>query len=182
MGRQKKREPYKYDSTYHDAWVFSLAIKGATDEEIAEAFGVTRRTIIRWCKTANDHGEEVLSSFGEARCSGKEQADAQVVKKLFERCVGYEVTEGQQVIEYDQNGAPRIKEARTTKKHVAPDVMAIMYWLNNRSKKTGEWSQRQDVNISFDDDSIREAVRELTLEEARAKLASIHTTDRNAEG
>ena len=73
-----------------------------------------------------------------------------------------------------------LKETRTTKKHITPDTMAIMYWLNNRSRKTSEWSQRQDVNLSFGDDSIREAVRELTLDEARAKLAAIRA-EKDAE-
>ena len=171
--KDSNRTAYKYDPQYHDAWAFSLAIKGATDGEIAEAFGVARRTVIRWQKTKNDKGEETLTSFGEAIRAGKEQADAQVIKKLYERCVGYETTEVQQVIEMDGDGKPRIKESRTSKKHVAPDVMAIMYWLNNRCRKTGEWSQRQDVSVNFGDDSIREAVRELTLDEARAKLAAI---------
>jgi len=173
MTRNKNRKPYKYDSKYHDAWAFSLAIKGATDDEIAEAFGVARKTIERWSFTKNDKGEKILSSFGEARRSGKEQADAQVVQKLFERCIGYEITEGQQLIEHDSNGVPHVTEVRTIKKHIPADVMAQMYWLNNRSRKTGEWSQRQDVNVSLGDDSIREAVRELTLDEARAKLTAI---------
>jgi len=171
----RKHGAYKYDPNYHDPWVFSLAIKGATDEEIAEAFGVSKMTIIRWAAKKDAQGKQVLSSFGEARRAGKSQADAQVVKKLYDRCVGYEVKEAQQDIEYDTNGAPRIKGARTISKHVPPDVVAIIYWLNNRSSKTGEWKQKQDIDVSFGDDSIRTAVRELTLDEARAKLAAIRS-------
>jgi hypothetical protein len=29
--------------------------------------------------------------------------------------------------------------------------MAGMYWLNNRSRRSGEWAQKQDVNVSFGD-------------------------------
>ena len=173
MARNENRTPYKYDAKFHDAWVFSLCIKGADDNELADAFHVSRRTIERWSVTTDDKGERILTSFGEARCVGKRQADAQVEKKLHERCLGYDITDVQQIIEYDSNGTPHVKETRTTKKHIPPDVMAIMYWLNNRSRKTGEWSQRQDLNVSFGDDSIRNAVRELTLDEARAKLAAI---------
>jgi transposase len=151
MGRYRNRKAYKYDPKYHDAWVFSLAIKGATDDEIAEAFGVNRRTVERWSKTTNENGDEILSSFGEARRSGKEQADAQVVKKLYERCMGYESTEVNQTIDHDAQGRMSVRETRTTKKHIVPDTMAIMYWLNNRSRMSGEWSQRQDVNVSLDE-------------------------------
>lgn len=38
-------------------------------------------------------------------------------------------------------------KVRTVKKRVPPDVMAIMYWLNNRKRKTGEWSQKQDITL-----------------------------------
>ena len=40
---------------------------------------------------------------------------------------------------------------------------------------------RQDVNVNFGDDSIAEAVRELTLEEARAKLAAIRASKDESE-
>ena len=31
----------KYNPEYHDDWAWSLAIKGATNDEIAEAFGIS---------------------------------------------------------------------------------------------------------------------------------------------
>lgn len=169
--------PKKYNPQYHDTWAWSLAMKGATDQEIAEAFGVSRQTIIRWSKTTDKEGNEVLTSFGEAIQTGKAAADAQVERKLFERCLGYEYEEVKQVIDHDAQGRPTIKRSEVTKKAVPPDTMAIMYWLNNRKRKSGEWSQRQDVNLSFEDDSIRDAVRELTLDEARAKLAALRKSD-----
>ena len=179
MPKNANRTPYKYDPQFHDAWAFSLAIKGATDDEIADAFGVNRRTIQRWTKkpSVDKDGKPIggytLTSFGESLRAGKVQADAQVEKKLYERCMGYITEEEVQTIDVNRDGTTKIGQIRTTKKQVPPDTMAIMYWLNNRSRKTGEWSQRQDVSVSFGDDSIREAVAELTLEEARAKLKAI---------
>ena len=41
-----------YNPDYHDDWAWSLALKGATDQELAEAFGVSKRTILRW---KNEH-------------------------------------------------------------------------------------------------------------------------------
>jgi len=148
--KNQNRTAYKYDPKYHDAWVFSLAVKGATDDEIAEAMGISRRTVMRWSTKKDDKtGETVLTSFGEARRAGKEQADAQVVKKLFDLCMGYDVEEIEQIIDTDKNGRPSIRETTRRTKHIQPSVMAIMYWLNNRSRQTGEWSQRQDVNLSI---------------------------------
>ncbi|MCL1988118.1 MAG: LuxR family transcriptional regulator [Firmicutes bacterium] len=146
--KKRKRTAYKYDPNYHDAWVFSLAIKGATDEEIAKAFGVSRNSIFRW-SWREENGEKVLTSFGESKRLGKEQADAQVIKTLYQKALGYEITEAQQIIEHDTNGTPRIKETRTNKRHIQPDTMAIMYWLNNRFKQTKEWSQRQELQAEI---------------------------------
>ena len=48
---------------------------------------------------------------------------------------------------------------RTKRRHIPPDTMAMMYWLNNRSRDTGEWAQVQNikkqekvepVNFTFD--------------------------------
>ena len=77
--------PLKYNPAYHDDWAWSLAIKGATDQDIADAFHVSRRTIIRWRQT--------YPSFNTACQSGKEVADAKVKKSLFERAVGFEYQE-----------------------------------------------------------------------------------------
>lgn len=148
MAAKTERLPRKYDSKYHDPWAFSLAIKGATDEEMAEAMGVSRRTIMRWSTAIDGDGKEVLTSFGEARRNGKEQADAKVVGKLFDVCMGYDYKEIEQIIDHGKNGTMSIRETLTKTKHIPPNVMAIMYWLNNRSRKTGEWSQKQDSGFA----------------------------------
>lgn len=135
--------PAKYNSAYHDDWAWSLAIKGATDEEIADAFDVSVRTIHRWKK---DH-----DTFARALNEGKNIADAKVEKKLYERALGYSVDETEKIVEVDtKTGETKPVRVKTTTKHIAPDVMAQMYWLNNR--KRSEWAQRQDVSITPGDD------------------------------
>ena len=39
-----------YNPDVHNRWAWSLAIRGAIDEEIADAFGITVRTLHRWKK------------------------------------------------------------------------------------------------------------------------------------
>lgn len=116
--------PLKYNQAYHDDWAWSLAIKGATDDEIALAFGISVRTLHRWKK---DH-----ESFMVALSTGKEQADAKVEKKLYERAIGYRYTEKESVIEVDADGNRKPLKVRTIEKECPPDVLAQMYWLNNR--------------------------------------------------
>ena len=138
----------KYNPKYHDPWAWSLASKGATDEEIADAMGISRKTIQRWSYTTDASGEKVLTSFGEALQTGKEVADARVEQSLYKRCLGYDVEEEEKIIDVNRDGSSKIGKISTKKRHIPPDTMAIMYWLNNRSRKTGEWSQRQEVTLS----------------------------------
>ena len=92
--------PLKYNPAYHDDWAWSLAIKGATDQDIADVFHVSRRTIIRWRQT--------YPSFNEACQHGKEVADAKVKRSLYERAVGFEYQEKESVIDVD----PRTDRSR----------------------------------------------------------------------
>lgn len=127
-----------YNPDYHDDWAWSLALKGATDQELAEAFGVSKRTILRW---KNEH-----PSFAEAYQRGKDVADAKVKKALYQRAIGYEVIEKESTVDVDpKTGESKPVRVKTVTKQIAPDTMAIMYWLNNRSK--GEFAQRQEVTL-----------------------------------
>ena len=130
--------PSQYRQEYHDDWSWSLALKGATDQEVAESFGVSKRTIIRW---KADH-----PSFAEAYQRGKDVADAKVERALYQRAIGYKVTETEKIIEMDpKTGDTKPVRVKTSEKEYPPDTMAGMYWLNNRSK--GKWSQRQEVTL-----------------------------------
>lgn len=134
-----------YNQKYHDDWAWSLAIKGATDKDIAEAFGLSERTINRW--------KNEYESFKIAMEAGKEAADAKVERSLYERAIGYEeVEEKESVMEIDKDGNRKPLKVKTVKKRILPDTMAVMYWLNNRQRKN--WSQRQDVNINSTNTNI----------------------------
>lgn len=151
--------PLKYNQKYHDDWAWSLAIKGATDQEIAEAFHVSRRTIIRW--------RESYPSFNEACEHGKEIADAKVKRSLFERATGFEYQEKESAIDVDpKTGEQKPVRVRTFTKKAVPDTMAIMYWLNNRSK--GEFSQQQKITL---DGAVQTSPYENLTEEELRRLA-----------
>ena len=46
----------KYNSDVHDKWAWSLAVRGCTEQEIADAMGVSRMTIFRWKKAVQGSG------------------------------------------------------------------------------------------------------------------------------
>ncbi|MCD8295542.1 MAG: helix-turn-helix domain containing protein [Clostridia bacterium] len=131
----------KYNPKYHDAWAWSLAMKGGTDADIAAAFGITKRQLERW--------KQSYPSFAESLATGKEASDSEVEKSLYQQALGYEIRDVETFMVPDKNtGEMVVKSQREIVKHVPPSTMATMYWLNNRHKKTGEWAQRQEVQIS----------------------------------
>lgn len=171
--------PPKYNPKFHIPWGFSLACDGKTDEEIAEAMRVSERTINRWKflydengkPILDENGEKKLSPFGEELFRGKAIADSQVEQSLFKSCLGYTIEEKEELVEVGRDGRPKPLKVRKTTKHVPANVMAQMYWLNNRSRRSGKWSQRQDVTLRTSTDA---ELSNLSEEELR-KLASLAT-------
>ena len=124
----------KYNPEYHDDWAWSLAVKGATNDEIAEAFGISVRTFIRWTQK--------YESLKTAVETGKNIADSKVEKSLYQRAIGYQVTDTEKTIDMDKDGNPKPVRIRNITKNIVPDTMAIMYWLNNRQRATGRSVRR----------------------------------------
>lgn len=125
----------KYNALYHDDWAWSLAAMGATNEEIADAMGVSKRTIIRWAK---EH-----ESFGKALAEGKGVSDAKVIRSLYQMATGYEYTEEKRIVEYDTDGSVKPVRVEKTVKHVQPSVAAQCFWLKNRQRD--RWQDRPEL-------------------------------------
>lgn len=135
----------KYNALYHDDWAWSMAAMGATNEEIADAIGVSKRTIIRWAK---DH-----ESFGKALAEGKAVSDAKVIRSLYKMATGYEYTEEKQVVELDKNGNPKPVRVEKIKKHVQPSVAAQCFWLKNRQRERWQDRPQDYIQSGGDDDT-----------------------------
>jgi hypothetical protein len=119
--------PSKYEQRFAQQ-ASKLCELGATDEDLADFFGVSIRTVLRW-KT--EHAE-----FCQALKSSKEAADQRVERSLYQRAVGY--TSDAVKIFQKKDGTPLVVEYR---EHVAPDTTAAIFWLKNR--KPAEWRDKQ---------------------------------------
>lgn len=106
---------------------------GATDEDLADVFNVSRRTICRW--------KRARPEFRHALKNGKLVADANVAEALYRRAVGYShqsvkiaaSPDGQHVaIPYVRN--------------YPPDTTAAIFWLKNR--RPGEWSEKRAHQVT----------------------------------
>lgn len=114
--------PTKYKPE-HVATAKALARLGATNQEMAEAFGVSQSTLKLWMV---EHEE-----FSAATKLGKEHADKRVEESLFNRAMGYSHPEDDiRVVNGEIVVTPTIK-------HYPPDTTAAIFWLKNR--KPEEW-------------------------------------------
>ncbi|MBO5958876.1 MAG: helix-turn-helix domain-containing protein [Lentisphaeria bacterium] len=104
---------------------------GLTDEQIAKNIGIAPRTYYEW--------QERFPQFRQAIKKGKAPVDVQVENALLKRALGYEYEETITEIEEVEEGRQK-KHIRRIKKHMPPDVGAIVFWLKNR--KPGRWRDK----------------------------------------
>jgi transcriptional regulator with XRE-family HTH domain len=101
---------------------------GATDDDLADFFEVSRMTIKRW--------ETGYPEFNKALKRGKEAADDRVERSLYARATGY--TYDSEKIFNNEGDITRVN----TLEHVPPDVTACIFWLKNR--RPAEWRDKTD--------------------------------------
>lgn len=127
----KPKKPVGRPTLYRSEYavqVEKLCKLGATDEEIADFFGVAEATINTW-KTA--HPE-----FLESIKAGKVLADAEVASKLFHRATGY----SHEDVDIRAVGGEIVQTPLV--KHYPPDTTAAIFWLKNRQPK--KWRDKQE--------------------------------------
>lgn len=106
-----------------------LCALGATDEDLADFFSVSIRTINNW-KAEN-------KEFLHALKAGKDQADDRVERSLYQRAVGYS---------YDAVHFSSFQGAVTEtpyREHCPPDTTAQIFWLKNRRPE--DWRDKQEI-------------------------------------
>lgn len=123
----KVGRPTKYSPEYVEE-VYKLCLLGATDEQIADFFGVTVQTLLNWC--------DAHPQFLEARKNGKERADAKVAEALYHRALGYSHP-AVKIMSYEGSSW----EHEYTERY-PPDTAAAFIWLKNRAG----WRDKHEVD------------------------------------
>lgn len=116
---------------------------GLTDEQIAAKIGINPATLYKWA--------DRFCEIGEAIKKGKAPVDIEVEDALLKRAKGYDYEEV--ITEVYGDGKKHVKKI---KKHMPPDVGAIVFWLKNRKRNL--WRDRPEndgekvepVNIIID--------------------------------
>jgi len=115
---------------------------GATDTEIAEAFGVSVRTIHSW--------KHEYEEFSASLKAGKSLADERVERSLYQKATGYDYTEEQAVkvkLEQHREGVEVVEVNR----HAPADTTAAIFWLKNRRRDLWRDKTELEVKHSFSD-------------------------------
>tara|TARA_B100001063_G_C16779142_1_gene569387 strand:- start:13351 stop:13866 length:516 start_codon:yes stop_codon:yes gene_type:complete len=132
MQGTKNGRPTKYKKEYAEQ-AKKLCEKGFTDKDLADFFDVTEQTINNW------KGDHPL--FFESIKSAKKYSDDLVVQSLYNRAIGYTLTEEREE-KSDTSGTKSVK----VNKQIAGDTTAQIFWLKNRQPK--EWRDKQETEHS----------------------------------
>jgi len=106
----------------------NYCLLGATAEELAGFFDVSRGTINNWIAS--------IPEFATALREGRDLADARVARCLFARAVAYSHKVERKVLHRG--------EERTISNvvHYPPDTHACIFWLRNRRRQS--WREKLD--------------------------------------
>ncbi len=118
-------QPTLYKSEYCDQ-AHNYCLLGATNEDLAGFFDVTRRTIDNWIAAHPD--------FATAVRTGRIVADMRVARCLYGRAVGWPQTVERTVL---HEGKERV--LKNVVNH-PPDTRACIFWLRNRQRES--WGDR----------------------------------------
>lgn len=155
--------PSKYKPEYA-VRAAELCEAGATDDQLADEFGVAQKTINRW-KVAH-------ADFRQSIKDAKAPTDDRVQRTLYHRAMGGEVEEQVPIklkrIKYVDGrkvAEEEYVEMVTVKKFIPPDTTAAIFWLKNRRAK--DWRdvhkhEHGDVGAfdHYTDDDLAKYVRD----------------------
>jgi hypothetical protein len=132
-------QPKPFNPTYCEL-AGDYCLVGATNEVLADCFGVSRRTIQNWIAT--------LPNFADAVRKGRIVADAKVVRALFERATGFY---GKVTRTTRYRGE---KHTITTTICHPPDTQACMFWLRNRQPEYWQARAEAPPELEVSDDDL----------------------------
>lgn len=117
---------------------YHLALLGATDADLANAFDVRLSTVALWKRRQPE--------FSDALKKGKSEADANVAKSLYRRAIGYSHPAVKIIAVAQGNNQGSAVEQVPYVERYPPDTVAAIFWLKNR--RPDLWRDKRDVEHS----------------------------------
>jgi hypothetical protein len=128
--------PTKFNKAFCDQ-VTKYCLLGATDEDLASFLDVTVTTISNW-KTAQPE-------FFNAIKEGREIADANVGRRLYERAMGFE-HDSEEIKIMNDPVIGQYVERVPVRKIYPPDPTSMIFWLKNRQRT--KWRDKIETGIT----------------------------------
>lgn len=116
-----------------------------TIAEICANVNISERCYYNWQSKYAEFAEQIK----EARHKFDETILSSAKKSLVKLIEGYDYEEKRIVTVDDGKGKPKIKEQSIVKKHVAPNLGAIIHFQTN--KAPDEWKNRQNTELTGKD-------------------------------
>ena len=155
-GKHAGGRPAKYQEGFAKQ-AAKLCTLGATDEELADFFEVSIRTVANWKVR---HPE-----FLQALKTGKDAADDRVERSLYQKAIGYSF-DGEKVFQH-QGAVVRAK----TREHVPPDTTAAIFWLKNRRPE--QWRDKVVNELSGKDGGPIETAARIVIVPPKEDAATV---------
>src|SRR5258708_270620 len=130
---------------------------GATNEDLARCFEVSRSTIDHWIDT--------IPEFAEGTRRGRDLADAAVIQKLYSRAMGFTKEIKKHVLYRGE-----LREIPMTL-YYPPDIQACFFWLRNRRRR--DWLEKGKPTPRDDGPTISE----LEAASERVRLGATRAAD-----
>ena len=160
----------RHDKKYNKRIALRIAELLETDTyrivDICKAVGISEATYFNW-KLTRPEFLELTQKAIEKRTEGLLIECEKSLKKLFS---GYETEEVHTIIANGVDGKPIIKEQKKVKKHIAPNLGAIIHFQTNKDPQN--WQNRQSVRTEAKVEIINDKVSQLTDEQLEG-IASI---------
>ena len=129
MGRPTSFHPEMCDQAHN------YCLLGATNDELAEFFGVCPSTIDNWIGRHSD--------FEAAVKTGRVVADARIARSLYNRALGYDRKIEREILHEGE------LKTLTHTVHYPPNPQSCIFWLRNRRRQT--WGARPNDPPAADD-------------------------------
>lgn len=113
--------------------------------ELCEKAGISRSTYYNWI----DEVKEFKQAVDEAKKDFEATISVECKKSLKRLIKGYEAEETQTAYISDAQGNPKVREKIVKKKHVTPNLGAIIHWQTNKEPET--WQNRQRTEVTGKD-------------------------------
>lgn len=149
LERGDKRPVHWTESKIHV--IYSLALLGATEAQMADILEVDLETIKYWKRTKPE--------FLQALNQGKLGADAKVVEAFYRCAIGFDYEEEESRVIRGELKTVKVNRKRP------PDAWAAAKWLSLRQRQM--WSETQRIEINQTNTNINVDWSDLTFEQLK---------------